>query len=226
MYYLTIILLVFNFVINTNAHSQPSCIKKSNNLTCVGFPRYFEFNHLPIQLPSSDNTDTFYASRDREFLLQPGVNKICPELPVDEYTTNYPMASAKAGETITMQHPPRGHSSQPSSKVWIYMYPTPNMYPNNKQLNSSEFKLIGEYPFDNCYGLSKEISWANCTGTITLPQDLESGVYSFWWRWNLNEIPYSDCFEINITSSTNESPETSTPETPVEGKKADCPFSL
>ena len=137
------------------------------------------------------------------------------------------MASATAGETITLQHPPRGHSSQPSSNVWIYMYPTPNMYPNNKQLNSSEFKLIGEYPFDNCYGLSKEISWANCTGTVTLPQDLETGVYSFWWRWDLNKIPYSDCFEINITSSNNKTTQTpDTPQIPDAEKTPDCPFSL
>lgn len=40
-------------------------------------------------------------------------------------------------ETLTLQHPPRGHSSQPSSPVWIYMYPTPT----NKQLNAQNFHL-------------------------------------------------------------------------------------
>lgn len=202
MYFVYIYICLLN-ILKANSHSQPSCIKKIDNITCVGFPRYFEFNHLPNPLPSSDSIDQFYESRDREFLIQPGVNRICPELPVDEYTSNYPMATAMAGETLTLQHPPRGHSSQPSSNVWIYIHPKPNMFPTNKQFNSSEFILIGEYPFDNCYGLEKEISWANCTGTVKLPQNLTSGIYSFWWRWDLNEIPYSDCFEINIINNQN-----------------------
>jgi len=189
------------YIVNINAHSQPSCIKKLDKTTCVGFPRYYDFNHLSNQLPSSDSNNTFYASRDRIYQIQPGIDKICPELPISEYTEKFPMATAKAGENITLQHPPRGHSSQPSSNVWIYMYPKPDMYPTNKQLNSSEFKLIGEYPFDNCESVSKEVSWANCTGTIIIPQNLTSGVYTFWWRWNLNEIPYSDCFEINISNN-------------------------
>lgn len=188
-------------VYNVYCHSQPSCIKKLNKTTCVGFPRYYNFNNLPIPLPSSDSEDQFFSSRDRQNLIQPGINTICPELPIDAYTTNFPMASAFPGETLTLQHPPRGHSSQPSSDVWIYMHPSPNMYPTNKQLNSSDFKLIGQYPFNNCSGLSKELSWANCTGKITLPQNLTSGIYTFWWRWNLNEIPYSDCFEINVQNS-------------------------
>jgi hypothetical protein len=188
--------------LDVNCHSQPSCIKKIDNITCVGFPRYYHFNYLADALPSSDSINKFYASRDREYLIQPGVNKICPELPLDEYTDKFPMAQASPGETITLQHPPRGHSTQPSSDVWIYMYPTPNMFPGNKQLNSSEFKLIGQYPYNNCVGVTQEISWANCTGTITLPQNLTTGIYTFWWRWDLNQIPYSDCFEINIGNNT------------------------
>jgi len=119
-------------------HSAPSCTSLlSDNKTCVGFPRYYHFNALPTPLPSSNNNNFFYASRDREFQLQAGVKRICPELPIDEYTADYPMASAYPGETLTLQHPPRGHSSQPSSPVWIYMNPEPNVYPNNKQPDAS-----------------------------------------------------------------------------------------
>lgn len=209
MFFIQKLLWLFASFILVQNHSQPSCIKKLDKTTCVGFPRYFEFNYLPLPIPSSDSTDQFYESRDREFLIQPGVNKICPEINAEEYTENYQMANALSGETITLQHPPRGHASQRSSDVWIYMHPVPNMYPDNKQLNSSEFELVGQFPFDNCYGLSKEVSWANCTGTVKLPDNLESGIYSFWWRWDLNDIPYSDCFEINImqnnsSNSTND----------------------
>lgn len=218
--YLSLTFLTLIIIQYVNCHSQPSCTKKTDNKTCMGFPRYFGFNHLPFQLPGSDGVDQFYASRDREFLIQPGVNKICPEMPLDEYTPDFPMAIASPGETITLQHPPRGHSTQPSSDVWIYMFPTPDIYPSNKQPNSSEFKLIGQYPFNNCYGLSKEISWANCTGSVTLPQDLKSGIYTFWWRWDLNQIPYSDCFEINIQEKKEDSTENN------DTQKPDCPFKL
>jgi hypothetical protein len=181
------------------AHSALSCTNTIGK-ECFGFARYYNFNRLPNPLPSSDDTDTFYASRDREFQLQAGIDKICPELNAEEYTDDFPMATAVAGETITLQHPPRGHSLQPSSPVWIYMHPEPDKYPTTMQLPAEEFKLISEYPFDTCYGLDKEISWANCTGTITIPEDTEDGVYTFWWRWDLNSIPYSDCFELTVTS--------------------------
>lgn len=182
-------------------HSAASCTNwRAKNKTCLGFPRYYHFNTLSTPLPSSDEQNTYYSSRDREFQLQEGINKICPELPIEEYTEKYPMTKASPGETLTLQHPPRGHSSQPSSPVWIYMYPEPNMYPTNKQLDSSKFQLVAEYPFDNCVGVQQELSWANCSGTMTLPDDLQIGVYSFWWRWNLNGIRYSDCFEVNIQS--------------------------
>jgi hypothetical protein len=183
------------------AHSAASCTNLlKDNKTCVGFPRYYHFNALPTPLPSSDSTNTYYASRDREFQLQAGVNRICPEMTIEEYTVDYPMAKAYPGQTLTIQHPPRGHSSQPSSPVWIYMYPEPNMYPQNKQLDASNFKLVAEYPFDNCVGVKQELSWANCTGTMTIPQSLPNGVYSFWWRWDLNGIKYNDCFEVDVQS--------------------------
>lgn len=206
-------LVVLYYITSVLGHSQPSCIKKIDKITCIGFPRYFEFNHLSDPLPSSDSQDTFYASRDRAFIMQPGVNQICPELPIDAYTTKFPMAQANVGENLTLQHPPRGHASQPSSPVWIYMHPLPNIYSSNKQPKAEEFRLIGEYPFNNCYGINKEISWANCTGTITIPNNLTSGIYTFWWRWDLNDIPYSDCFEINISNNHNNTH--NTPKAPI-----------
>ncbi len=191
---------LFAFIGVVRSHSAVACTDLQSDEICLGFPRYYHFNILDTQLPSSSGSSKFYASRDREFQLQEGIAKICPELPLPEYTDEYPMATAHAGQTLTLQHPPRGHSSQPSSVVWVYMYPIPNMYPQNKQLNSSEFQLVAEYPFDNCTGVQQEISWANCTGTMRIPDDLTPGVYSFWWRWDLNGIKYSDCFEIDITT--------------------------
>lgn len=197
----SIVLFIFWWSDLAHAHSAPSCTNLKDNSTCIGFPRYYHFNRLPTPLPSSDETYTYYASRDREFQLQEGVPNICPELPLPEYTDSFPMAVATSGETLTLQHPPRGHSAQPSSPVWVYMYPIPNVYPQTKQLNRDAFQLISEYPYDNCVGVEQELSWANCTGTMTIPNNLQPGIYSFWWRWNLNGIRYSDCFEVNVTRS-------------------------
>jgi hypothetical protein len=189
-----------------SGHSATSCTDlQADNKTCLGFPRYYHFNILPIPLSSSNEKNTYYSSRDREFQLQEGVNKICPELDIAEYTDEYPMAKAYPGETLTIQHPPRGHTSQPSSSVWIYMYSKVDMYPQNKQLDALNSQLVAEYPFNNCIGLREELSWANCTGTMSLPNNLSPGVYSFWWRWDLNGIRYSDCFEVNIQSPNNSS---------------------
>jgi hypothetical protein len=216
---ITILLPLASFYFhNVQGHSAPSCIDTLPTKECAGFPRYYHFNALPTPLPSSDSIDTFFASRDREFQLQAGINKICPELPIAEYTNEYPMASASPGQTLTLQHPPRGHSSQPSSPVWIYMYPQPNMYPGQKQVSSDGFELVAEYPYNNCYGVEKEISWANCTGELTIPTTLTSGVYTFWWRWDLNGIPYNDCFEINVTGP----PSTSATNPPSNTPRAKC----
>lgn len=195
--------LISLFIISSvSAHSAISCSKKVNG-TCQGYSRYYHFNHLDLPLPSSTASAKFYASRDREYLIQAGIDKICPEMTIPEYTDKFPMAQAKPGENITIEHPPRGHSSQPSSNVWVYMYPKPNMYPNNKQLDPKKFKLLGEFPFNNCTGVQQEISWANCTGTFTIPKNTKPGIYTFWWRWDLNSIPYTDCFEMNITSNNS-----------------------
>jgi len=179
------------------AHSAVSCTN-SNGTVCLGYPRYYHFNHLDQKLPSSDANDTFYASRDRETLIQAGIDRICPEMTIPEYSQQFPMAEAFAGHNLTIQHPPRGHSKQPSSQVWVYMHPKANIYPTTKQPNPKEFKLVGEFPFDNCYGVEKEISWARCTGSIQIPKNTKPGVYTFWWRWDLNSIPYTDCFEVKI----------------------------
>lgn len=192
--------ILFTFGLRVGAHSQLFCTDLPNETNCKGFPRYFHFNYLPDPLPSSDSEHTFYALRDGQFQLQPGVDRICPEMTLAEYTTDFPMARGRPGETLRLQHPPRGHASQPSSKVWIYMLPEPNVYPGNLQPDRSKFELIAEYPFDDCRGLEEEVSWANCTGALTLPSNLENGVYTFWWRWDLNGIPYSDCFEVDVRS--------------------------
>lgn len=194
-----ILFLIFN-IIKVNSHSAASCTDKRTKEICKGYPRYYHFNHLNTKLPSSDNSDTFYASRDRETLIQDGISKVCPEMNIEEYTRDFPMATVRAGQNLTLQHPPRGHSKQPSSNVWIYIHPQANIYPTNKQPKLNEFVLLNEYPFDNCYGVEKEISWANCTGEIQLPKRMKKGVYTFLWRWNLNSIPYSDCFELNVVN--------------------------
>lgn len=192
------------------AHSAPSCTDKRADGSCMGFPRYYYFNHLPTPLPSSNGNSQFFASRDREFLIQPGIDKICPEMQMDAYNGDFPMATARAGDTLTLQHPPRGHSKQPSSPVWIYMHPQAGLFPQTKQPRASDMKLVAEYPFDNCVGIDQEISWANCTGKMTVPQTVTPGIYTFQWRWDLNGIPYSDCFEINVkaVSATNDNTQT------------------
>jgi hypothetical protein len=193
---LIILFLIVN-IINVKGHSAVSCTDKRTKEVCMGFSRYYHFNHINTILPSSDKNDTFYASRDRETLIQAGIEKICPEMNIQEYTKEYPMGQVKRGQKITLQHPPRGHSEQPSSNVWIYMNKNVNEYPMNKQPKNTSLELIGEYKFDNCYGIEKEISWANCTGSITIPNNIQSGIYTFVWRWDLNNIPYSDCFELD-----------------------------
>lgn len=179
-------------------HSALACTEL-HGTDCLGFPRYYHFNTLPTPLPSSNADMQFYASRDRQTQMQPGIDTVCPDLtPLQEYTEEYPMAIVKRGSVVTLQHPPRGHADQPSSNVWVYMYPIPNEYPVNKQLPADEFELLAEYPFDNCIGLEQEVSWANCTGTIQIPHNITKGIYTFWWRWDLNGIPYSDCFDVLV----------------------------
>ncbi|KAJ3087293.1 hypothetical protein HK102_011420 [Quaeritorhiza haematococci] len=184
-----------------SAHSQPSCTQKTSDTSCAGFPRYYHFNHLPIPQPTSGNGNTFYASRDREFLVPEFSTATCPQLvSVPEYTTAFPMARAKAGEQLVLQHPPRGHANQePGSQVFVYMHPTVDLYPGVLQPPRSEMQLIGQFDYaGNCVGTQQEVSWANCTGSVQLPEVSTSGTYTFWWRWDLNKIPYADCFEVYI----------------------------
>lgn len=180
-----------------HSHSALSCTKKSGK-DCLGFPRYYHFNHLSTPLPSSTAHEQFYASRDRQFILQPGINNVCPQMSIKAYTRAFPMAVSKPGGQLILQHPPRGHSSQPSSNVSIYIHPKKNVFPGRTEFNSSEFVFYKALPFGNCVGLEKEVSWANCTGSITLP-NLSMGIWTFWWKWDLSGVQYSDCFEVKVT---------------------------
>lgn len=179
------------------SHSALSCTKKTGATKCAGFPRYYHFNHLPTPLPSSGGNETYYASRDRQFILQPGINNVCPQLSIKAYTRDFPMAHARAGERLVLQHPPRGHSSQPSSNVSIYIHPFKNVFPKRTEFAESEFILLGQFAYNNCVGVEREISWANCTGNIKLP-NLSTGIWTFWWKWDLNGIVYSDCFDVMV----------------------------
>jgi hypothetical protein len=198
---LTTILFLTNSVYS---HSHLECVKKQGSLNCLGFPRYYHFNALNTPLPSSSGNLTFYASRDRFWHPYSNFGLCPPKLSNDLYTINYPMASAYPGETVTTQHPPRGHDSQPNSNVEIYMHKSSGI---TEQPSLSNMKLLASFPFtQNCIGLQQEISWANCTGDFTIPSDTKPGIYTFFWLWNLTSIPYSDCFEINVQGNFNKTP--------------------
>lgn len=191
--------LTFNFAYG---HSHIECVKKElNTLNCIGFPRYYFFNALNIPLPSSTSNMTFYASRDRFWHPDSNFGLCPPKLTSDMYNNNYPMASAFPGEIITTQHPPRGHSSQPNSNVEIYIHKSSGLV---EQPLLQNMKLISSFPFSqNCVGLKQEISWANCTGSFTIPTNLSPGIYTFFWRWNLTSIPYGDCFDIEVKNKNS-----------------------
>lgn len=186
-------------IVPSMQHSAVSCTNKVGPTTCAGFPRYYHAHHNTQPLPTSQNGMSFFSSTDRQHILQTG-SPICPESPLEEYTTSFPMANARPGQNLTIQHPPRGHAAQPSSPVWIFMDPIPNMYPSHKQPNANRLVLMAEYPFHNCIGLQSELSWGNCTGSVNLPLEMSPGVYTFVWAWSLSGTTYGDCFEVNITA--------------------------
>lgn len=187
-------LFFLNFV---NCHSSIECVQKAKNgIDCIGFPRYYHFNAINTPLHSSSFNQSFYQSRDRFWHPYSHFGLCPPGNGLERYTKDYPMAKAKAGQSLLTQHPPRGHSSQPNTDVKIYMM---NSVGFVEQPILANMKLVGSFPFTkSCTGLENEISWANCTGSFTIPKRTRPGIYTFFWSWDLNSIPYGDCFEVEI----------------------------
>eukprot|EP00276_Gloeochaete_wittrockiana_P005395 CAMPEP_0184643790 /NCGR_PEP_ID=MMETSP0308-20130426/609_1 /TAXON_ID=38269 /ORGANISM="Gloeochaete witrockiana, Strain SAG 46.84" /LENGTH=302 /DNA_ID=CAMNT_0027071957 /DNA_START=514 /DNA_END=1422 /DNA_ORIENTATION=+ len=112
------------------------------------------------------------------------------------------MAKATAGQTLTIEWPARNHAQPflvnlPGLYVEIYGDPTPNLSedPTQAKFNSNEVKKTR---FDNC--LPGSDNDRRCHGSIVIPSNFQTGIYSYqwWWEFNPGEF-YATCFEVSVT---------------------------
>jgi len=127
------------------------------------------------------------------------------------------MATAKAGESLRLRWTPNGHqrgAGQDPKTYTIHWTGTPNTQLTNRLDLNQGNQIVGATQFDedcfcdNCAGNP-------CYGTMTIPANTKSGVYSFVWYWIFNRDPngggeeYTTCFDVNVIGAST--PVTSSP---------------
>jgi len=125
----------------------------------------------------------------------------------DGYSSDYPMAVYSPGQDVTILWPAKNHATVGADRgVQLFIGRGPGLGDDFSHISSKD-AWIAQYPnleqtFSNCEPNQAGVDTAPCTGTFTLPSDLEEGVYSFiwWWEFNAGEF-YSSCYDARITSS-------------------------
>lgn len=182
--------LLLLFVPLSYAHSHVECTKLVNG-RCEGYAVYYAYNKQGFE-----NTP---ESKDRNYIVSEGTRS-CPVGVGERYTNEYPMATVSPGEQVTIQWPPRGHTSQPNSAVWVYCFKEAGDFTQvtEKKQFEAETELVAEMEYGNCEG--DDVSWAVCTGSFMIPSSWKEGeIRSCRWVWTLSgSQTYVDCFEYNV----------------------------
>jgi len=162
------------------------------------------------------------------------------------------------GETYTLNWPTKNHVAAeclnrfiPDTFLRLNIFKqNEDNFPNNlKDPSQDEFDAFtldtsfGRDPhvngvidfkgFQNCPRFCENQDKSLCTGTFNLPDDLEPGLYTFQWNWELNANvdQYATCWEAYVdpkptttvaeTTTTNAETTTTVPETTTTGVAGD-----
>eukprot|EP01118_Nematostelium_gracile_P013297 TRINITY_DN49_c0_g1_i2.p1 TRINITY_DN49_c0_g1~~TRINITY_DN49_c0_g1_i2.p1 ORF type:complete len:236 (-),score=50.18 TRINITY_DN49_c0_g1_i2:23-646(-) len=164
-----------------------------------------------VRVPSNTTVDNFYTHK---LLGQDNKFPVCkPDTQFEaKYDKDYPMASVKAGETITVMYTPNGHSDPGDVGRTTYVRihwnrkangpgPTLKVRGDLNQTNELTRWLYG----DKCAN-GGDVASLPCPNDLTIPLDTPSGTYQMVYYWPYNKVAtqnpfgeeYYSCFDVKV----------------------------
>lgn len=200
-----------------DGHTWLSCTKMVNNV-CQGYIRNYKGRDTPTA-----SVDDFYTWKA---LGRPQNFQLCkPDSQATRiYTQQYPMATARAGDTVNVMYTPNGHS-QPGDQglrtnARIHWTGSPSTSLNTRA-DLNDGNRLGQWNYGSNCATSGDTASLPCVNGFTIPTGTPSGVYQFVWYWpydrDQNQIPigeeYFSCFDVNVTNNAVVAPSSANPQT-------------
>lgn len=200
------------------SHSLAVCTDFADDMqSCAGYAR---------------NINTYFTRGDGVVLTPPSrqLYNPCDEAfktkDADAYQ-QFPMASANAGETLTVTWPSNNHqggvaaegiapSNNPRSPDDVYIYMTNQAQPTSSLLLETP---MAKLPYSNCFAQNKYKNQIEgpqsraklvlpsnaflCKGDYTIPAGTPAGTYTFVWAWKLGGLGnYTSCWDVQVGGNT------------------------
>jgi len=214
IYFLALLTGVFS-------HSWVECTKYTGDLEtfqpaeCLGRPRPLAGNRNVGQ--------TFGADIGMDFRPQAGGAR-CQGNSQAGLTANYGgeanLVSYEAGKTYTLAWPPKNHvaatctnSNIPDTFLRLYMTPYSESAGDPDQDTFKQNQIRASFSDDphvkgqidfkgfmNCPRFCDDTDKSLCTGTFTVGENVQPGVYTFQWYWAFNSEAdlYATCWEARV----------------------------
>ena len=179
------------------SHSFVTCTDlrvSGNTFTCKGFPRNYDKGYL-----GTSRSGFAYITKD----------SMCESKQTkDSYSDKHPMAEVKPGGDLILTWPPQNHGKKGSNSnggspdvATAHLYWGKEADKEPSSISEWKSNLFGDLDYQNCVDNGPQTE-SICSGKITIPSDLQQGIYSFAWYWSQNPgSDYSTCFDIKVTSS-------------------------
>lgn len=142
---------------------------------------------------------------------------------VANYGTEFPKATYKAGATYTLAWPAKNHAAAactspfiPDTALKVFASGVnPTEDPVHSEFQKNQIKAsfsddphvngqIDMKGFQKCPDFCANTDRAFCYGTITLPEDMQAGEYTFQWYWEFNQGQiYMTCFDVVVSADAD-----------------------
>jgi hypothetical protein len=201
-----------------DAHSWMDCVQLEGT-TCRGYPRgwgniYNIANNVYAQDTGRDNrpgkpVSAGLSCNEKEKFNPTTDTSSAAAYLANMYPANYPHTTFAPGQRVTMRWPAKNHATvgeQRGVQVFFSKPYTPATGAADDFSNVvDKASWVAKYPaldvtFTNCSPNQAGVDAAPCTGTFTVPVDLQPGaLYTMMWWWEFNQGEfYNTCADVEI----------------------------
>jgi len=200
------VVLCLLLAVTVSAHTWVGCTNMVNGV-CQGYIRNYKGRNT-----GNVGVDDFYTTKTLGRTT--GFN-VCSQYQKDKiYTSEYPMATAYAGQSLNVMYTPNGHSQpgdhglQTTSRIhWTGR--TDTQLVTREDLTDAN--KIGEWNYGSNCATSGDVASLPCINGFKIPDGTAPGTYQVVWYWpydrDQNQRPlgedYYSCFDVQVLPSAN-----------------------
>lgn len=120
-----------------------------------------------------------------------------------------PMGTFAQGENFTIMWFARNHAVADQNPATITLYLSPVETINQgADVDRSTYSAICRAPYMSCNGQNGNT--VQCYAHCQMPTNAVAGYHTLWWKWDWQTAVYSNCADILVTGSSNQTPSSTT----------------